>query len=245
MSASATVCPSCAKPMLAQSFGRKLGGDLPIDICPPCKLIWFDQYESLQLSPVGLLDMFKLIHAQQGDTVHPHTSRLNCPRCRGPLDLTHDVQRSTRFVYFRCASGHGRLTAFYQFLREKNFVRNLAPAEVAKLKAEVKQVSCSGCGAPINLESDSACSFCKAPVAVLDANAVQTALEGLLGADSQLRRTGVGLASVESMIAALEAAREERRSQPNELNLLRLGSDEGVPDLVRICVGLVANGFSK
>ena len=65
---------------------------------------------------------------------------MPCPRCGAPLSLTHDVQRSTRFVYYRCEFGHGRLTAFYQFLREKNFVRNLKAREVARLRADIKQL---------------------------------------------------------------------------------------------------------
>lgn len=236
-------CPSCANQMHKQAFQRKLGGELQIDICFTCKLIWFDQFESLQLAPDGLLEMFRLIHVHQGDAVYPVSDRLNCPRCCAPLTLTHDIQHSTRFVYYRCEGGHGRLTAFFQFLREKNFVRNLTPGEVVRLKADIKQVACSGCGAPINLETDSACSFCKAPISILDANAVQTALQGLVAAEEQQRGFADGVGSVENMIAALEAeqrAREEKRHEARRWIGL-----EKAPDLVSIGVGMVANGFPK
>ncbi|MBI3372001.1 MAG: zf-TFIIB domain-containing protein [Betaproteobacteria bacterium] len=242
MTETPVVCSSCANPMRTAAFARKLGGELSIDICLACKLIWFDQFESMQLAPGGLLELFRLIHAHQGDAVHPDSNRLRCPRCRAPLVLTHDLQRNTRFVYYRCETGHGRLTAFYQFLREKNFVRNLNAGEVARLKADIKQLRCSGCGAPINLETDGACSFCKAPIAILDANAVQTALQGLAAAEAQHREVTAGLASVENMIAALETQRRAngvRRSEP-----MHWTGHDGAPDLVGLGIGLVATGFS-
>lgn len=242
MTESAVACSSCANPMRTETFERKLGGQLSVDICLACKLIWFDQFESMQLAPGGLLELFKLIHTHQSDPVHPDSDRLPCPRCRAPLSLTYDMQRNTRFVYYRCLIGHGRLTAFYQFLREKNFVRNLNAGEVARLKADIRQVRCSGCGAPINLETDSACRFCKAPIAILDANAVQAALEGLAAAQARHHEVASRLASVENMIAALETqrfAREARSSEP-----MRWSGRHRVLDLVGIGVGLVADGFS-
>ena len=236
-------CPNCANPMHKQAFQRKLGGELQIDICFTCKLIWFDPFESLQLAPDGLLEMFKLIYTHQGDAVYPVSDQLNCPRCRAPLTLTHDIQHSTRFVYYRCGSEHGRLTAFFQFLREKSFVRNLTLGEVVRLKADVKQVACSSCGAPINLETDSACSFCKAPISILDANAVQAALQGLVAAEEQQHRITDGAGSVENMIAALEAEQRAREEKQHEAR--RWLGLEKAPDLVSIGVGLVANGLSK
>jgi hypothetical protein len=218
-------CPGCTRPMRKEVFERKLGGEMPIDICPPCRLIWFDPYESLQLTPSGLLGMFKLIHEHERDPANLVPNVLDCPRCRSQLVLTHDVQRSTRFVYYRCERNHGRLTAFFQFLREKNFVRTLSPAEVDRLKADVKQVSCSGCGAPINLETDTACRFCQAPIAILDGNAMQAALANLAASEREHGELSGRLASVESLFAAHGA------------------TQAASPDLLGMGISLVANGF--
>jgi hypothetical protein len=38
--------------------------------------------------------------------------------------------KAGRFSYWRCPDEHGRLTPFFQFLREKQFVRSLTPAEL-------------------------------------------------------------------------------------------------------------------
>ena len=47
---------------------------------------------------------------------------------------TGDLQRTTRFFYERCPQNHGRLITFFQFLREKNFVRDLSLKEMEELK---------------------------------------------------------------------------------------------------------------
>ena len=93
--------------------------------------------------------------------------------------LTHDVQRSTRISYYRCSMAHGRLTTFFQFLREKQFVRELKAAEIDQLRATVKQVRCSSCGAPVDLARNAACGYCRAPVSILDADAVRKTLSEL------------------------------------------------------------------
>ena len=44
-------CPLCAEPMVALDFGR---GDRPvtIDVCRPCRIVWFDRTEQDKLAPV-------------------------------------------------------------------------------------------------------------------------------------------------------------------------------------------------
>ena len=61
------------------------------------------------------------------------------------------MQRSTRFEYFRCPHDHGRLTTFFDFLKEKDFVRPLTPPQIAELRKNIQVVNCSNCGAPIDL----------------------------------------------------------------------------------------------
>jgi hypothetical protein len=53
----------------------------------------------------------------------------------------------------------------------------------------VRQITCSQCGAPIDLEHESECKYCHAPVSFLDTDAVQKALQ--MWSDSEARR-GVG-----------------------------------------------------
>ena len=68
--------------------------------------------------------------------------------------LTHDICKSGPLSYYRCPQDNGRLTPFFQFLREKQFLRVLTAAELASVR--VKQLQCSNCGAPIDLERSTA-----------------------------------------------------------------------------------------
>ncbi len=169
-------CPNCKHRMESLSFDRHHVGEVAVDLCFPCHLIWFDSTESLQLAPGGVLELFKLIHRHEKETRRTLGTRFGCPRCGGLLRRTEDMSKSGRFRYFRCAKDHGRLTPFFEFLREKQFVRTLTPGEIARVRAEIRQVQCSGCGAPIDLGRDTRCTHCTAPIAILDADAVEKAV---------------------------------------------------------------------
>jgi hypothetical protein len=115
---------------------------------------------------------------------------------------TRDLQRTTRFSYFRCARGHGRYTPFIDFMLEKDFVRPLPPAEVERLRRAVGVVRCSGCGASIDLAADSACRYCRAPIAVLDPDALSRAVASLSAAEAA--RTHVDPSALADALLAAE-----------------------------------------
>src|SRR5262249_30433082 len=92
---------------------------------------------------------------------------LRCPRCASRLILTHDMQRSTRFTYWRC-DDHGRLMPFFDFLREKDFIKPLSPQQLQELRQSVQTVNCSNCGARIDLAGGSTGTNCGSPVSMLD-----------------------------------------------------------------------------
>jgi Zn-finger nucleic acid-binding protein len=171
--------------MQSRALERRLQGPTQIDLCFGCRGFWFDSYESSQLAPGAVIELFRAIHEGRDAPARAVAGTLHCPRCHGALVLTHDMQLNTHITYHRCAQGHGRFTSFYQFLREKRFVRELTPPEVAALKARVSQVRCSGCGAPIDLARDAACSYCHMPLAILDADTVRATLAELSEAERQ------------------------------------------------------------
>jgi hypothetical protein len=141
--------------------------------------------ESQQLTARGVLDVFKALNEHRVPARSTLPGFMNCPRCHMRLELTHDLQHTTHFTYFRCTFGHGRLTPFFQFLLEKNFVRPITGAELAALKAKVRQIQCSNCGAPLDLEHDSACRYCGSPISILDPDAVTNAVRALGAADQR------------------------------------------------------------
>jgi Zn-finger nucleic acid-binding protein len=205
--------------MQRRVFDRKPAGTLDVDICFPCHGIWFDRYESSQLTPAAVIDLFRQIHEHEQQPPVALGARQTCPVCRGPLALTHDIQRTNKIAYHRCANCQGRFTTFFQFLREKNFVRTLTLPEVARLKASVKQVRCSSCGAPIELERSTACNYCQAPISMLDPDAVKHALNELASAERN-RQHVEPTAVMDGMLAGQQTrrrlARIESRPGPGD-----------------------------
>jgi len=171
--------------MTALDFERHDIGRVSLDFCFPCQIIWFDTMESQQLTARGVLDVFTALNEHRVPARSVLPSLINCPRCHTRLELTHDLQHATHFAYFRCPFGHGRVTPFLQFLLEKNFVRPITGAELAALKAKVRQVQCSNCGAPLDLEHDTACKYCGSPISILDPDAVTNAVRALGAADQR------------------------------------------------------------
>jgi hypothetical protein len=223
--------------MTALSFERRLGGQSTVDFCFACQLIWFDPGESTSLSPGAVLEIFKALDEHRSDARTAPTGLLDCPRCQARLELTQDLQHTTRFSYLRCPFGHGRLSPFLQFLREKNFIRPVSGAELAALKAKVKSVNCSNCGAPVDLEHEIACSYCHTPISILDPQAVADTVRELQAAET--RRTTIDVDALADAILASHA------SPPSQSPLLReIGRDDGgrwAGDLVTVGIGLVAS----
>jgi hypothetical protein len=170
-------CPNCRGPMAAQTVEAQ-GGALQVDACASCSVFWFDTAEDLRLTPKAVIGLFRYI-GTAATTHNPLASTLTCPRCRHTLAFTHDVTRTTRFTYWRCQDGHGKLITFTQFLAEKNFLRPPSPDELARLRDSVRQIACSQCGAPIDLRTQSACAHCGAPITLIDPQSVAKALQDL------------------------------------------------------------------
>ena len=165
--------------MERRAYARRPQGTLDLDVCWTCHVIWFDHYESIALAPSGVLELFKAIDAHRSQPARVATNSTRCPDCHVALQLTHDIQKTNRITYFKCPNRHGRMSTFYQFLREKEFVRSLTNAEVHRLRAHVQQVRCSSCGGAIELAREMQCSYCHAPVSILDADAVKKTIEAL------------------------------------------------------------------
>jgi hypothetical protein len=161
-----------------------LGRSIEVDLCEPCQSLWFDGKENLQLTPGATLTLFRAIgeHVRKPE---PHDAELvKCPKCKARLRRTQDLQRNTRFAYFRCPNEHGRLTTFFDFLKEKDFIRPLTPQQIAELRKNIQIVNCSNCGGPIDLARGSACAHCGSPLSMLDMNQAERLVAQLRTADS-------------------------------------------------------------
>lgn len=218
-------------------FGRQVHGEVILDLCWDCHAIWFDHFESTQLVPGAVIELFRLIHEHRARAARPLADRMACPHCKAALVLTHDLQRTNRLTYHRCPQRHGRLTSFFQFLREKQFIRSLSPAEIEGLRATVRQVRCSGCGAIVNLERDSACGYCRSPISVLDAAAVEKTLADLTAAER--KRTSADPVQIGAAFASLMAS---HRSAPRGSIWTR---DLSTPQSSPAVIDLVVEGIGR
>jgi hypothetical protein len=161
------LCPNCHALMSNLELGGHLGRSVTVDVCNSCQSLWFDKYESLQLSAASVLKLFRVIGHDGG--VKAALSRdAACPRCARTLRITKDMQRSTRFEYRGCPDNHGRLITFFNFLREKDFIRPLSPAQLEDLRRNLSTVNCSNCGAPVDLAKGGDCAHCGSPLSMLD-----------------------------------------------------------------------------
>jgi endogenous inhibitor of DNA gyrase (YacG/DUF329 family) len=165
--------------MTAMTLEARMGGQVAIDICAACQAFWFDHFESLKLSPGSTLKLMKFIGEHPSSAKPSLPAAMQCPRCATTLKLAHDLQGNMPFTYWRCATDDGHFIAFLEFLKEKNFIHRLTPAQIQELRQNVQFVNCSSCGASINLETDSACPYCHAPITMLDMKQPQQMLEQL------------------------------------------------------------------
>jgi len=172
-------CSNCSAPMTDWTLGSRLGAPITVDVCAPCQAFWFDQHKDLQLSPASTLELMKYIGEHSSSTKPTLSEKLLCPRCGAALTLAHNMARSVRFVYWQCPNEHGHFVGFFEFLKEKNFIHPLSPAEIQHLRASVQTVNCSSCGAAIDLRNNSACPYCHSPIAILDLNQPQQMLAQL------------------------------------------------------------------
>jgi Zn-finger nucleic acid-binding protein len=169
--------------MTAQTLDSRMSSPVVIDCCFPCQAFWFDGRESLALTPGATLTLFRIIGERVARGEHSGFELAKCPRCRAHLRKIRDLQRATRFEYYSCPNGHGRLTSFFDFLKEKDFVRPLTPQQIAELRKNIQIVNCSNCGAPIDLAKTSSCSHCGSPLSMLDMKQAETLVDQLRRAD--------------------------------------------------------------
>lgn len=230
------------------SLQNHLALPVAIDVCWPCHLIWFDHQESTSLSPGSVIELFKRIHAARNAPRNLVGMQVACPVCSTRLNSTSDLAKGGRFSYHRCHNGHGRLIAFTQFLREKNFIRSLQPHEIRSLSVTIKLVRCSSCGAPVNIEKDSACTHCGSPIAVLDEAAVEKVL-GMLHA-KEVQRTTWDPARMNEMLTAQTPTARGQKSSPSgkpmhDIWVENVHSSHGLADLVEIGIGAALSAWLK
>jgi hypothetical protein len=199
--------------MTAQTLEARLGTQVQIDFCAGCQVFWFDHFENLRLTPGATLGLFRMISAHHESAPPALREPLKCPRCDLRLLLTNDRQRNTPFKYWRCARDHGRLISFFDFLREKDFIRPLSPQQLAELRQNLQTINCSNCGAPIDIVHSSECPHCGTPVSMLDVAQIGAmAAQANEGAQPRPPVDAASSIDIAALVGALKAERDPARS---------------------------------
>jgi hypothetical protein len=201
-----------------------LGTKIDVCACPACRAFWFEPFETVHLTRTSTILLFRLIAEQASAPATPIPTVSHCPVCSALLLLTHDRQRATAFQYWRCDRGHGRFTAFVDFLREKDFIRPLSPQQMNELRQNIQMISCSSCGGPIDLTRESACAHCGAPISMLDATklrelATEADRPAALPPTPEMPRQSSDVSALFASPPASAGAQPERRP----FNLIDLG----------------------
>jgi hypothetical protein len=205
--------------MSQQTLEGHVGAKVQIDVCSGCQVIWFDHFESLQLSPGGTLRLFQTIGSSSAPRGRrPLGEQLTCPRCEIRLVLTNDRQRNTPFRYWRCVRSHGKLITFFDFLREKDFIRPLSPAQLDQLRQNVQMINCSNCGAPIDLARASTCAHCGTAISTVDLEQISRMAKQLQRADSPRKEIDVA-----ALFDAFKADLDRERHQDEHDGLVEAG----------------------
>ncbi|MBC5765964.1 hypothetical protein [Ramlibacter albus] len=214
----ATRCVNCTQPMQLVALAGHYGRGVDVDMCGPCRLVWFDNLESVNLNGPGTLQLLRAIDAQRGELLNAlGGTDLPCPRCTARLKVVRDLVSHGPVGRLECPRGHGALQTFSQLLAEKGLVRPLFRPEVEQLQrspATGLVFHCVNCGAEFDPRVREACSFCGSPRLVLDLQRILHALD---------RQTGVVDSSVGGPPrqvqftcmhcgGAIDAARERRCS---------------------------------
>ena len=126
-------------------------GPMTIDVCTACRGFWFDAGEQFRLTPAATLLLVRRVEASRDQPRQRVGTRLPCPRCTLTLGVTYDIIHDDKYRYFRCPDHHGLFMPFFEFLRSQGLVRGLTPQEVDALKQKLMSITCSSCGAPIDL----------------------------------------------------------------------------------------------
>jgi hypothetical protein len=222
--------------MQEHTLDGHVGRSVTIDVCLSCQSFWFDARESLALSPGGTLALFRLIGEHTGRRSFSNADLAKCPRCKARLRLTQDMQRTTRFSYLRCPNDHGRLTTFFDFLREKDFIRPLTAQQLHELRQNVQTVNCSNCGAPIDVTRASACGHCGSPLSMLDLHQAERLVAQLQKADARER----GPIDPALPLELLRARRQVEASFPHDR-----GVEWSPTDLVEAGIQAVASWLKR
>lgn len=139
-----------------------------VDHCPDCRLVWFDQFESVRLDGYGWVRLLREMEASaKRPLADARVGRPACPQCATTLNAVKNRTRFGLFAALECPQRHGHLHSHSGLLAERGLVRPLGAAERRALAEEKHALYCLNCGGPAKSQ-DEQCSWCGTALVVID-----------------------------------------------------------------------------
>lgn len=178
-------CPQCRGVMAQRALHAHTGRPVQVDHCAACRLVWFDRFESVQLSGLGWVELLReFTLGEDRGPAPPRPADLGCPVCRASLRAVHNLSRWGRFPMLECPQGHGHLNSDAAVLAERGLVRPLLPPERAAIREQRRVLHCLSCGAAAEFDDaigrgsgGDACRWCASPFLVFDLPRLAQALQ--------------------------------------------------------------------
>jgi hypothetical protein len=183
-----------------------------VDLCQACRLVWFDERESLRLSGLGWIQLLGAMQQDAAATAAWAGRPLGCAHCRKPLRSQANVTRYGRFVSNRCAAGHGTLQSQALLLAERGLVRAPTAHERAAVVAERRQWLCLNCGGAIGGDAGD-CPWCNTAVLMYDLPRLADSLRPHAAYRDNVDQGGLGAWACHACGHALDPTRQAVCSQ--------------------------------
>ena len=163
--------------MTALSLQGRDGRSVDLDMCPPCRSIWFDALESVRLAGLGWTVLLLRLAALPPTSPSPAPqAAMSCVRCLVPLMPLRNLNRYGRFAAQQCPSCLGQLQSHSMLLANRGLFRPLMGRERAALAEEKRRLECLHCGAGLDGAAEH-CGYCKSPALVIDMPRLASALQ--------------------------------------------------------------------
>lgn len=204
-------CPRCKTAMQPLRLSSHRTRPVTVDHCADCRLVWFDQFESVRLDGYGWVRLLREMEASaKRQLADARVARPACPQCATTLNAVKNRTRFGLFASLECPQRHGHLHSHSGLLAERGLVRPLGAAERRALAEEKHALYCLNCGGPAK-SSDDQCSWCGTALVVIDlprlAHSLRLRLDGM-GPSPQVQGRHVAW-SCRGCGAALDPGRDE------------------------------------
>ena len=179
--------------MRVLSLSSHKGQPVTVEHCPDCRLVWFDEFESVQLDSFGWVRLLREMEAGTGRPLaDAQVAHPACPRCAATLKQVQNRSRFGLFAALECPRRHGHLHSHSGLLAERGLVRPLGVAERQALAQEKHALHCLNCGGAASAGDDH-CSYCGTALVVIDmprlAHSLRLQLEGMGASPRAIGRT--------------------------------------------------------